>query len=144
MPFASINSFDPSNLRTNLWNFREIFLRIGDFDFFSKKNFFWYQFKTFIWRKYSKSKQTKYLGFVKLVVWWTEHMCKLWNLYLPVQVFLEFFQQLWSAFVHPLFSVWSLQPEVHRPIQLQPSWSELLHRKRPFWVPFTFGYFCVI
>ena len=29
MPFASIN---PTNPRTNLWNFREIFLRIGDFE----------------------------------------------------------------------------------------------------------------
>ena len=33
---------------------------------------FWYQFKTFIWKKYSKSKQTKYLGFVKLGVRWAE------------------------------------------------------------------------
>ena len=33
---------------------------------------FWYQFKTSIWKKYSKSKQTKSLGFVKLGVWWAE------------------------------------------------------------------------
>ena len=33
---------------------------------------FWYWFKTFIWKKYSKSKQTKYLGFVKLGVRWGE------------------------------------------------------------------------
>ena len=49
MPFASINSTNP---RTNLWNFREKILRIGDFEkrcffesailnfFFRKKNFF--------------------------------------------------------------------------------------------------------
>jgi hypothetical protein len=29
MPFASIN---PANPRTNLWNFREKFLRIGDYE----------------------------------------------------------------------------------------------------------------
>ena len=29
---------------------------------------FWYQFKTFIWKTYSKSKQTKYSGFAKLGV----------------------------------------------------------------------------
>ena len=29
MPFVSIN---PTNPRTNLWNFRKIFLRIGDFE----------------------------------------------------------------------------------------------------------------
>ena len=33
---------------------------------------FWYQFKTFIWKKYSKSKQTKYSGLVKLGVQWAE------------------------------------------------------------------------
>ena len=33
---------------------------------------FWYQFKSFIWKKYSKSKQTKYSGFVKLGVRWAE------------------------------------------------------------------------
>ena len=33
---------------------------------------FWYQFTTFIWKKYSKSKQTKYLGFVKLCFRWAE------------------------------------------------------------------------
>ena len=33
---------------------------------------FWYQFKTSIWKKYSKSKQTKSSGFVKLGVWWAE------------------------------------------------------------------------
>ena len=33
---------------------------------------FWYWFKTFIWKKYSKSKQTKYLGFVELGVKWAE------------------------------------------------------------------------
>ena len=32
MPFASIN---PTNPRTNLWNFGEKFLRIGDFEIFS-------------------------------------------------------------------------------------------------------------
>ena len=32
----------------------------------------WYQFKTFIWKKYSKSKQTKYSGFAKLGVRWAE------------------------------------------------------------------------
>ena len=48
MPFASIN---PTNPRTNLWNFREKILRIGDFekrpfwksailDFFLEKKFF--------------------------------------------------------------------------------------------------------
>jgi hypothetical protein len=49
MPFASTN---PTNPRTNLWKFRENFLRIGDFEkrcffesailnfFFHKKNFF--------------------------------------------------------------------------------------------------------
>ena len=31
---------------------------------------FWYQLKTFIWKKYSNSKQTKYPGFVKLGVQW--------------------------------------------------------------------------
>ena len=29
---------------------------------------FWYQFKTFIWKKCSTSKQTKYSGFLKLGV----------------------------------------------------------------------------
>ena len=33
---------------------------------------FWYQFKTFIWKKYSKSKQTKFLGLVELGVQWAE------------------------------------------------------------------------
>ena len=33
---------------------------------------FWYKFKTFIWKKCSKSKQTKYSGFVKLGVRWAE------------------------------------------------------------------------
>ena len=33
---------------------------------------FWYQSKTFIWKKYSKSKQIKYSGFVKLGVRWAE------------------------------------------------------------------------
>ena len=33
---------------------------------------FWYQFQTFIWKKYLKSKQTKYSGFVKLGVRWAE------------------------------------------------------------------------
>ena len=33
---------------------------------------FWYLFKTFIWKKYSKSKQKKYSGFVKLGVRWAE------------------------------------------------------------------------
>ena len=33
---------------------------------------FWYQFKTFICKKYSKSKQTKYSGFGKLGVRWAE------------------------------------------------------------------------
>ena len=33
---------------------------------------FWYEFKTFIWKKYSKSKQTKYSGFVKFGVRWAE------------------------------------------------------------------------
>ena len=43
---------------------------------------FWYQFKTFIWKKYSKSKQTKHLGFVKLSVWWAEQdkWCVTYNL----------------------------------------------------------------
>ena len=57
MPFASIN---PTNPRTNLWNFREKFLRIGDFEkrcffesailnfFFRKKNFF---FAFFPWKQ---------------------------------------------------------------------------------------------
>ena len=33
---------------------------------------FWYEFKNFILKQYSKSKQTKYLGFVKLCVGWAE------------------------------------------------------------------------
>ena len=33
---------------------------------------FWYWFKTFIWKKFSKSKQTKCSGFVKLGVRWAE------------------------------------------------------------------------
>ena len=33
---------------------------------------FWYSFKNFISKKYSKCKQTKYLGFVKLGVRWAE------------------------------------------------------------------------
>ena len=37
---------------------------------------FWYQFKTFIWKKYSKSKQTKYLGFIKSGVQWAEQDIK--------------------------------------------------------------------
>ena len=57
MPFASIN---PTNPRTNLWNFREKILRIGDFEkrcffesailnfFFRKKNFF---FAFFAWKQ---------------------------------------------------------------------------------------------
>ena len=53
MPFASIKSTDP---RTNLWNFREKFLRIGDFEkrcFFESAilifflNFFWIFFSFF-------------------------------------------------------------------------------------------------
>ena len=56
MPFASINSTNP---RTNLWNFREKILRIGDFKkwpflknghfgfFFQKKFFF---FASFSWK----------------------------------------------------------------------------------------------
>ena len=56
MPFASCN---PTNPRTNLWNFHEKFLRIGDFEkwpflknghfgyFFKKKNFF---FASFSWK----------------------------------------------------------------------------------------------
>ena len=56
MPFASIN---PTNPRTNLWNFPEKFLRIGDFEkhcffesailkfFFRKKKFF---FAFFSWK----------------------------------------------------------------------------------------------
>ena len=57
MPFASIN---PTNPRTNLWNFREKILRIGDFEkrcffesailnfFFRKKKFF---FAFFPWKQ---------------------------------------------------------------------------------------------
>ena len=37
---------------------------------------FWYEFKTFIWKKYSKSKQTKYSGFLKLGVRWAERDSK--------------------------------------------------------------------
>ena len=33
---------------------------------------FLYQFKTFTWKKYSKSKQTKCSGFIKLGVRWAE------------------------------------------------------------------------
>ena len=33
---------------------------------------FWYWFKALVWKKYSKSKETKYLGFVKLGVGWAE------------------------------------------------------------------------
>ena len=33
---------------------------------------FWYEFKTFILKKYSESKQTKYSGFIKLGVLWPE------------------------------------------------------------------------
>ena len=33
---------------------------------------FWYWFKTLIGKKYSKTKQTKYSGFLKLVVQWAE------------------------------------------------------------------------
>ena len=33
---------------------------------------FWYWFKTFIYKKCSKSKQTKYLGFIELGVRWAE------------------------------------------------------------------------
>ena len=57
MPFASINLTNPT---TNLWNFREKILRIGDFEkrcffesailnfFFRKKNFF---FAFFAWKQ---------------------------------------------------------------------------------------------
>jgi hypothetical protein len=55
MPFPSINSTNP---RTNLWNFREIFLRIGDFEklsFFESAilNFFFkkkIKFASFPWK----------------------------------------------------------------------------------------------
>ena len=33
---------------------------------------FWYQFKTFIWKKYTKSKETKYSRFLKLGVQWAD------------------------------------------------------------------------
>ena len=53
MPYASIN---PTNPRTNLWNFRKIFLRIGDFEnliFFESAIFiFFFQKKnaSFLWK----------------------------------------------------------------------------------------------
>ena len=36
---------------------------------------FWYWFKTFIWKKYSKSQQTKCLGFIKLGVRAEQDIC---------------------------------------------------------------------
>ena len=48
MPFTSIN---PTNPRTNLWKFREIFLRIGDFE---KRCFFESAILNFIFQKKKK------------------------------------------------------------------------------------------
>jgi hypothetical protein len=61
---------------------------------------FWYQSKTFNWKKnmYSQSKQTKYSGFVKLGVWWAERDIYLTNL-------LDVFRN----FVHESFSVWAVE-----------------------------------
>ena len=50
MPFASIN---PINPRANLWNFHEIFLRIGDFEklsFFESAILNFFFFVCFLWK----------------------------------------------------------------------------------------------
>ena len=62
MPFASIN---PTNPRTNLWNFREKFLRIGDFEkrcFFESAilNFFFRKKKNFL--LFSHENKSKFTG----------------------------------------------------------------------------------
>ena len=62
----------------------------------------WYWFKTFIWKKYSKCKQTKYLGFVKLGVRWAEQD----NLYIYTQ------HTTYPRFYIPLIS-WPLGGSAH-------------------------------
>ena len=71
MPFASCN---PTNPRTNLWNFHEKILRIGDFEkwpflknghfgfFFQKKNFF------LLHSHENQSKFTWYNGWVEILM----------------------------------------------------------------------------
>ena len=60
----------------------------------------WYWFKTFIWKKYSKCKQTKYLGLAKFGVWWSERdtcwLIRFWHMYQPKILCTQFQSCYWT------------------------------------------------
>ena len=68
---------------------------------------FWYWFKTFIWKNYSKSKQTKYSGFVKLGVRWAEQDTSL----SICQVYIDWILEA-IVLQEELFSLWELHCEI--------------------------------
>ena len=99
---------------------------------------FWYWFKTFIWKKYSKSKQTKYSGFIKLGVRWAERDKKFRNWLLdPVSktlITIAFFPA-WTKLWHQNIS-YSILPMVipfissHNQRLLWNNWLLLFPRRR--------------
>ena len=74
-PILQILNFNFPNLRCSKLFFFSFWCNLVIFAFLGA---FGHWFKTYTWKKYSKSKQTKYFGFIKFGVWWAKREINLW------------------------------------------------------------------